>query len=179
LWIPQKQGNKQVGHEVRDENFLSDVLRLYLDKDLRRPEVLIKREVEIRKSIGVGTGQRTDLYIDAFLRDKTGDKIEVVTVVIEVKLAKNKETETALEDQLLPYLADQSYKHGIYLIGWHYGQYDTLPASKKDLPTLHQLLKSQTESVTGKYSIRTLILDIRLPADTARSKDAAYLFEAI
>jgi hypothetical protein len=179
LWIPQKQGNKQVGHEVRDENSLSDMLRFYLDKDLRRPEVLIKREVEIRKSIGVGTGQRTDLFIDAFTRDKTGDKIEVVTVVIEVKLAKNKETETALEEQLLPYLADQPYKHGIYLIGWHYGQYDALPASKKDLPKLHQLLKSQTASITGNYSIRTLILDIRLPADTARSKDAADLFEAI
>lgn len=179
LWIPQKQGNKQIGHEVRDENFLSDVLRLYLDKDLRRPEILIKREVEIRKSIGVGTGQRTDLYIDAFSRDKTGGKIEAVTVIIEVKLAKNKETETALEEQLLPYLADQPYKHGIYLIGWHYGQYDALPASKKDLPTLHQLLKDQTTAVTGTYSIRTLILDIRLSADSARSKHAAYCFEAI
>lgn len=179
LWIPRKQGNKQVGHEVRDENFLSDVLRFYLDRDLRRLEVLIKREVEIRKSIGVGTGQRTDLYIDAFLRDKTGDKTEVVTVVIEVKLAKNKETETALEEQLLPYLADQPYKHGIYLIGWHYGEYDTLPASKKDLPTIHQLLKIQTASVTNNYSIRTLILDIRLPADAARNKDATNLFEAM
>lgn len=135
--------------------------------------------MEIRKSIGVGTGQRTDLYIDAFSRDKTGGKIEAVTVIIEVKLAKNKETETALEEQLLPYLADQPYKHGIYLIGWHYGQYDALPASKKDLPTLHQLLKDQTTAVTGTYSIRTLILDIRLSADSARSKHAAYCFEAI
>ncbi len=179
LWIPQKQGNKQVGHEVRDENFLSDVLRLYLDKDLRRPEILIKREVEIRKSIGVGTGQRTDLFIDAFTRDKKGEKVEVVTVVIEVKLAKNKETETALEGQLLPYLVDQHYKHGIYLIGWHYGQYDALPASKKDLSTLHHLLQNQTASVSDTYSIRTLILDIRLPADTARAKDTTELFETI
>jgi hypothetical protein len=179
LWIPQKKGNKQVGHEVRDENFLSDVLRLYLDKDLRRPEVLIKREVEIRKSIGAGTGQRTDLFIDAFSRDEKNEKTEVVTVVVEVKLAKNKETETALEGQLLPYLVDQHYKHGIYLIGWHYGQYDLLPTGKKDLPALFHLLRNQTATVSNAYSIRTLIMDIRLPADNARSKDAACLFEAI
>jgi hypothetical protein len=179
LWIPQKNGNKQVGHEVRDENFLSDVLRLYLDKDLRRPEVLIKREVEIRKSIGAGTGQRTDLFIDAFSRDEKGEKAEVFTVVIEVKLSKNGETETALKDQLLPYIADQRYKHGIYLIGWHYGQYDSLPASKKNLATLNQHLQSQTASVPNVYSIRTLILDIRLPADNVRGKDSARLFEAI
>lgn len=179
LWVPQKEGLKQVSHSVRDENFLSDVLRFYLDKDLRRPEVLVKREVEIRKSIGEGTGQRTDLYIDAFSRNETGDKVEVVTVVIEVKLAKNSETETALRGQLVPYLADQAYKHGIYLIGWHYGQYDNLPGGKKkDLPALHQLLQTQTAAVPDTYSIRTLLLDIRLPADEARCSDAASLFEA-
>lgn len=178
LWVPQKKGSKQIGHEVRDENFLSDVLRLYLDKDLRRPEVLIKREVEIRKSIGVGTGQRTDLFIDAFARDEKNEKTEVVTVVVEVKLSKNRETETALVGQLLPYLVDQHYKHGIYLIGWHYGQYDPLPAGKKDLPALHQLLQNQTATVSNTYSVRALILDIRLPADNARNKDAAQLFEA-
>lgn len=179
LWVPRKEGNKQVGHEVRDENFLSDTLRLYLDKELQRSEILIKREVEIRKSIGAGTGQRTDLFIDAFSRDGEGGKIEVVTVVVEVKLSKNDEIETALEGQLLPYLADQHYKHGIYLIGWHYGQYDPLPASKKDLPALHYLLQNQTASVPNAYFIRTLVLDIRMPADNARSRDATGLFEVI
>jgi hypothetical protein len=179
LWVPQKKGHTQEGHTVRDENFLSDVLRFYLDKDLRRPEVLVKREVEIRKSIGAGTGQRTDLYIDAFSRSETGDKVQVVTVVVEVKLAKNSETETALNGQLVPYLADQAYKHGIYLIGWHYGQYDKLPGGKKkDLPALRQLLQMQTTAVPDTYSIRTLLLDIRLTADEARGKDAASLFEA-
>jgi len=179
LWTPIKRGNKVVSHKVRDENFLSDVLRLYLAKDLRRPEVLIKREVEIRKSIGKGTGQRTDLFIDAFTRDAQGEKTEVVTVVIEVKLAKNKETETALAGQLIPYLADQSYKHGIYLIGWHYGERDPRPTGKKDLVALHRLLQQQMTLVPAAYAIRTLIMDIRLPADSARGMDAASLFEAI
>lgn len=179
LWIPQKSGNKQTGHKVRDENFLSDVLRLYLDKDLRRPEVLIKREVEIRKSIGEDTGQRTDLFIDAFTRDERGEKVEVVTVVIEVKLARNDETETALNDQLIPYLIDQPYKHGIYLVGWHYGQYDSLPGRKKTLIDLRQLLQSQTAAVPDTYSIRTLIMDIRLAADAERAKDDSELFEVI
>jgi hypothetical protein len=179
LWIPQKQGNKQIGHKVQDENSLSDVLRLYLTKDLRRPEVLIKREVEIRKSVGMGTGQRTDLFIEAFVRDEQGGKTEVVTVVIEVKLARNDETETALQDQLLPYLQDQPYKHGIYLVGWHYGQYDPLPAGKLRLAELHRLLQQQTASVPAAYTVRALVLDMRLAADNGRSGDAAALFEII
>lgn len=179
MWIPQKQGNKQVGHAVRDENTLCDILRSYLHLDLQRPEVLIKREVEIRRSVGAGTGQRTDLFIDAFTRDKHSNKTERVTVVIEVKLSKNPEAETALVDQLLPYLADQPYKHGIYLVGWHYGQFDPPPTSRKDLVALHQLLQQQTANLPSGYFIKSLILDIRLAADNARKQDPIDLFEAI
>ncbi|MGI4735829.1 MAG: NACHT domain-containing protein [Janthinobacterium lividum] len=179
LWMPQKSGSRITGHKVRDENFLSDTIRRHLVQDLQRTDILIKREVEIRPSTGKGSGQRTDIYIDAFSRGLRDEKIDVVTLVIEVKLSKNKEVETALKNQLVPYLVDQSYKYGIYLIGWHYGQYNKRPVSTKDLPSLHKLLEQQTHAVDSEFFIRTVILDIRLAADAARASDDARMFKPI
>ncbi len=182
LWIPVKDSadrRKTLGYEVRNENFLSNVIRRHLTQDLQRADISVKREVEIRPSLGPESGQRTDIYIEAFSRDATGNKFDVVTVVIEVKLSKNKEVETALNDQLVPYLRDQRYKHGIYLVGWHYGEYHNKPVKEKSLPELHDLLKRQTQDVDPRYSIRTLLLDIRLPADSVRSEEEKHLFEVI
>ncbi|KAA9338789.1 hypothetical protein [Adhaeribacter soli] len=181
LWIPVKATDrrKKSGYEVRDENFLSNVIRRHLVQDLQRTDILVKREVEIRSSLGRETGQRTDIFVDAFSREVNGNKADIVSVVIEVKLSKNKEVETALNNQLIPYLIDQKYKHGIYLIGWHYGNHDNKPSDKKSLPNLYRLLEKQTQDVDKDYFIRTKLLDIRLPADKARSEADKPFFEVI
>jgi len=75
-----------------------------------------------------------------------------------------------------------------------YGQQQPLPAWQPDDAVLvecrqseqvseqlirQKTLKIQTESVIGNYTLRTLILDIRLAADSARNNDAPDLFKVI
>lgn len=182
LWLPvkdPKDKRKILGYELREENFLSNVIRRHLVQDLQRSDILIKREVEIRPSFGAGTGQRTDIFVDAYSLDKGGNKTDVVSLVIEVKLSKNGEVETSLHDQLIPYLTDQKYKHGIYLIGWHFGEHYSRPQNRKPLPDLNKLLKEQTHAAGHDYTIKALLLDIRLPADKERNESERRFFEII
>ncbi|WP_143437062.1 NACHT domain-containing protein [Hymenobacter mucosus] len=178
LWTPDKKAATAT-HVVRDENFLSNTIRRYLVQDLQRSDILIKREVEIRPSVGPATGQRTDIFVEAFSIDDKGNRVDVLTVVVEVKLSKNDEVPTALPDQLIPYLADQKYKHGIYLVGWHYGQYSKRPPRHKPLAELHSLLQKQTTAANSQYTLRSLILDIRLPSDSGRLPSESEFFRPI
>jgi len=171
LWIPLKDPKHKgriLGYEVHEENYFSNVLRQHLRQDLQRADILIKREVEIRPAMGSGTGQRTDIFVEAFTRSPTGEKLDVVVVVIEVKLSRHPEVAFALKTQLANYLTDQKYKHGIYLVGWHYGQYDPKPVNKPDLITLTSLLTQQTVAMAPDYTIKLCVVDIRLPADNDR-----------
>lgn len=170
LWIPERaKGGRIEGHKVRDENFFSNVLRQHFRQDLQRANLLIKRELEIRPSLGVGTGQRTDIFVEAFTRGPANEKIAVVTVVVEVKLSGNAEAETGLYTQLRGYLADQAYKHGIFLVGWHFGQFGRRPAARLDQEELLAQLNRQAAALASTYHIKAKILDIRLPADTGRA----------
>jgi len=47
----------------RDENSLSDYVKRHLEADLRDRLVIVNREVEIRRSLGPGSGERTDLHV--------------------------------------------------------------------------------------------------------------------
>ena len=173
LWMPVSapRGRSYQTQKVRDENFFSNRLRQHFRQDLERSNLLIKREVETRPSHGTGTGQRPDIYVEAFSRNDANEKIEIETVLIEVKLSRNDETETGLPDQLGDYLADQKYKHGIFLVGWHFGQYDHKPANRLARPELTKLLNEQTAKLAQTHSIKLKILDIRLPGDTGRGLD--------
>ena len=174
LWVPLRATEHRstiTGYEVREENYFSNVLRQHFRQDLVRANLLIKRELEIRPSLGVGTGQRTDIFVEAFTRGPGNEKTAVVTVVIEVKLSANKEAETALSAQLRGYLADQAYKHGIFLVGWHFGQYKAKPAARLDQAALLVQLNQQAAALAPAYHIKARVLDIRLPADTSRGKE--------
>jgi hypothetical protein len=52
------------GWRPKDENSLSDYVKIHLDKDLRQRGVIVNREVEIRH----GHGERTDIHVDAIIR---------------------------------------------------------------------------------------------------------------
>jgi hypothetical protein len=169
LWIPQRaKGGRIEGHDVRSENFFSNVLRQHFRQDLQRANLLIKRELEIRPSLGAGTGQRTDIFVEAFTRGPANEKLAVITVVVEVKLSGNAESETGLATQLRGYLADQSYQHGIFLVGWHFGQFGRKPTARLGQSELLAQLNQQAAALAPNYHIKAKILDIRLPADTGR-----------
>jgi hypothetical protein len=174
LWYPVKDEadrRKTLRYDVHEENYLSNVLRQYLVLDLQRANILVKREVEIRPAIGSGTGQRTDIYVEAFTRSPTGEKLDLVVVVIEVKLSRHKEVLTALNSQLVGYLTDQSYKNGIYLVGWHFGEHDPLPQNFPSRPELTKKLVKQAQATAPGYTIEVCILDIRLPGDAVRQQE--------
>lgn len=100
----------------KTENEISDRIKRHLDEDLKEKGIIVNREVEIRKSVGTGTGQRTDIQVDAAgpLKNGTRDRL---TVIVEVKGCWHLEVLTAAETQLgNRYLKDNSTRHGIYLV---------------------------------------------------------------
>jgi len=174
LWVPVRAANHRsriLGQEVRDENYFCERLRQHFRQDLERSNLLIKREVEIRPSHGKGTGQRPDIFVEAFSRNLTNEKIEVETVLIEVKLSRNDESETGLTHQLADYLVDQNYKHGIFLVGWHFGQYDRKPAARLGRKDLLTKLQEEAARLAPTHAIKARVIDIRLPGDTERNVD--------
>ena len=99
----------------RDEEYLSDHLKRYLDLKLTT-DVVINREVQIRrKQFKDGaSGSRTDIWIQA--ADKGGD---VLTLCIEVKCNWNASSKTALKEQLVgKYMSGGTATAGILLLGW-------------------------------------------------------------
>ena len=67
LWNTSKEG-----YWPKDEQDVADYVTRHLDEDLRGRGIIVNREVQIRKGIGKGTGQRTDIHVDAVVpEDKT------------------------------------------------------------------------------------------------------------
>ncbi|BCV22765.1 NACHT domain-containing protein [Moorella sp. Hama-1] len=135
LWneIP---GNK---YRPKDENSLSDSIKIYLDQDLRQRGIIFNREVEIRRGLGSGFGERTDIHVDAFVRGPHGEVFDSVTVIIEVKGCWNPHLNNAMKTQLVDrYLKDKRCRHGLYLVGWfNCAQWDDADYRKRHSPKIN------------------------------------------
>lgn len=135
LWNQWKQGD-QIVFRPKDEQVLSDYIKLHLEEDLKQRGVIAKREVEIRRRHGdkgvAAPGERVDLQVDAFVRLPNGEIHDCVSAIIEVKGCWNKDLDTAMQTQLVDrYLKDNSCQHGLYLIGWfNCKQWDTKDSRK-------------------------------------------------
>lgn len=100
-------------YRPKRENELSDALARFLRRDLAGRGIITNREVEVRRPYKKGTGERTDIHIDAIMGDDT------ITAVIEVKGCWHKDVNTAMKSQLLDrYLGDSGIRHGIYAVFW-------------------------------------------------------------
>ncbi len=161
-------GQAQI-HVVHDENYVSDYIKRHLDADICRPGIIAHREVEIRASIGSGTGQRPDILIRASAPSQASETSQESTVIIETKLSKHRHKDSALAGQLVPYLQDNPTWQGLYLVCWHFGQHDS-PSKAVELSALKTLLAQQaTEASVRGTSVRSFVLDIRLPSDSTRN----------
>jgi hypothetical protein len=120
-----------------DENAFSDYVKRFLDKDLKLRGIIINREVELRRGSGGNPGERTDIHVDAVTKLPTVETYDSITVIIEVKGCWHKDLQTAMESQLVErYLADNTCKYGLYLIGWFSCiQWDSRDSRKKATPT--------------------------------------------
>ncbi len=100
-------------YRPKDENRLSDYVKIHLGKELKQKGIIVNREVEIRR------GEKTDIHVDAIRRTASGDLYDTVTVIIEVKGCWHRELESAMVNQLKDrYLKDNQCRAGLYLVGW-------------------------------------------------------------
>jgi hypothetical protein len=125
-------------HKPKDENRFSDHVKRHLDEDLRQRGVVVNREVQIRRGEGSGVGERTDIHVDAVVRDSQGGLHDSITVIIEVKGCWNPGLNHAMKTQLVDrYLKDNRCQHGLYLIGWfNCDQWDDDDRRKRQAPEL-------------------------------------------
>lgn len=82
----------------------------------------VNREVMVRPRNAFGAGDRTDVLVEATVRDHPlyGPIAAPAVVVIEVKGAWNEDVLTDLRNQLAgQYLPAANTKTGIYLVGWY------------------------------------------------------------
>ncbi len=150
-------------YRPKDENELSDFVKIHFDSDLRDRGIIVNREVEIRR------GQETDIRVDALVR-KNQDIFDQVTVIIETKGCWHRELEVAMERQLLDrYLRENRCQYGLYLVGWFSsdkwddGDYRKRVAPSYSIEEARRRFEDQAAQVPrNKEIIRSFVLDITI-----------------
>ena len=147
-------------YRPKDENSFSNWLKLHLEDDLKTRGIIVNREVEIRRGEGTGQGERTDIHVNALIREHPENNLyDKVTAIIEVKGCWHQELKTAMQTQLAErYLKDNQCDYGLYLVGWFScEQWDKKDKRKPRIPkmTLEQArekfaCQSQELSQNGK-----------------------------
>lgn len=113
--------NNEMRYVPKDENSLSDFVKMHLEYDLVGRKIIVNREVEIKRGSGRIKGARTDLLIQAFNSSKNESSI---SLVIETKKCTHQDVFKAIKDQLKDrYLSHYKASAGIYLVGWYYCDY--------------------------------------------------------
>jgi hypothetical protein len=164
LWNEQKGGK----YRPKDENEVSDFVKLHLEDDLKRRGIIVNREVQIRQGYKPGTGERTDLHVDGVAFGPNGKVLDIVTVIIETKGCWHAKLNSAMETQLKDrYLKDNKCDHGIYLVGWfNCPQWDISNSSKPPSGTREEARKRFDDQATALsrngITIRAFLLNTSL-----------------
>jgi hypothetical protein len=153
-----------------NENTFSDYVKRFLDRDLKQKGIIANREVELRPSQGGASGERTDIHVDAVVKNTNGEVYDSITVIIEVKGCWHKELSTAMETQLVNrYLQDNTCQHGLYLIGWfNCPQWDISDSRKGKSPKItlegaKQQYAQQAETLSQfGHKVKTFVLNSAL-----------------
>jgi len=164
-------------HVPNDENTFSDHIRRHLRRELTGKGIVANREVEIRPSVGEGTGQRTDIHVSA-VRETAAGMVDLVTAIVEVKGAWNRNVKTDMQTQLVDrYLHNNPGTHGLYLVGWFTCErWSAGDARRKDVPwptyeDAVNALEAQASQLSMKGAkARAYVLDARLGGTTRGSR---------
>ena len=153
------------GRQVpKDENRISDWYCHALRVFLRTTNLVINREVEVKKVSGSGVGNRQDIRVE--VRDsETGDHF---VTVIEVKGIWNTGVKTNLVTQLArDYLEGGNLTHGIYLVvAFAPAQITSEPKSRvvaRNLRNLRPVLEHQAATEAPTLTIIPIIHEADLP----------------
>lgn len=183
LWDRQHGvDKKQIDrYRPKEEERLSDALKLHLEEDLVRRGIVANREVEIRSGQGRSPGEETDIHVDAVApgpRDRTLDRIRLV---VEVKGCWNRQVRQAMEDQLRDrYLREGPCRHGLYVVGWYLcdawdsGDYRKGEARRQvpegSVSDAQAFFDAQALSLShGDVTVRAVVLDATLGGDDSRA----------
>ncbi|MGK7951807.1 MAG: NACHT domain-containing NTPase [Xenococcaceae cyanobacterium] len=148
----------------KDEERLSDYIARHLNDSLKNKGIVINREVEIRR------GERTDIQVNAVVKDTNGQTYDSVAAIIEVKGCWNSQLNTAMETQLVNrYLQDNTCQHGLYLIGWfNCEQWDSSDYRKNKAPKISVVeaqqefdLQAEQLSLSG-VTVKSFVLNTAL-----------------
>ncbi len=168
LWDQTDRTRGQEKFRPKDENHLSDWVKSNLESELRTRGVVPKREVQMRRGEGSGTGETTDIHVEAVVPGMDANSHDTVRVIIETKGCWNSKIKTAMQTQLVDrYLKDSPCRHGIYLVGWYMcDQWDDDHYQKK--ATLHwsldkarKFFNAQAEGMPADVKIKAVVLDVR------------------
>lgn len=162
----------QIVSRPKDEQALSDYIKLHLEEDLKQRGIIAKREVEIRRRHGdkgiAALGERVDLQVDAFIRLPNKQIHGCVSAIIEVKGCWNKNLDTAMQTQLVDrYLRDNSCQHGLYLVGWfnceQWDKEDSRKPPKLNIEEAKQKFEAQAAELSKQgVKVKAVILNTSL-----------------
>lgn len=165
LWDEFSKGK----FKPKDENRLSDYVKRHLEEDIKGRGIIVNREVEIRRGEGAGSGERTDIHVDAIIESKDQMR-DSISAIIEVKGCWSRELEQAMKKQLVDrYLKDNRCQYGLYLIGWfNCQQWDDGDYRKGQVPKLtiskaqEQYEAKASELSQGDLCVKALVINTAL-----------------
>lgn len=157
-------------YRPKDENSFSDFVKLHLDDDLRDRGIVANREVVIRPTMGANRGERTDIHVDAVMRDATGQVYDTITAIVEVKGNWHQDVRHAMQTQLVDrYLKDNQCRYGLYLVGWFTcSQWNPEDSKKHKAPKIslgeaREIFRAQAAELSQhEVTIRAVVLNTAL-----------------
>jgi hypothetical protein len=154
----------------RDEDSLSDFIKLHLEEDLKNRGIIINREVRIHR------GQRTDIHVDAVSEGAVEGQFDIIAAILEMKGSWNPELDSAMESQLIgKYLRDNNCRHGLYLVGWFTSDlWDSKDHRSRQVPSesiseARKRFDHQAAALSDSddITVRAFVLDAKLLEPTA------------
>jgi len=116
LWNHDGAGNQRTNFRPKDEEFISDYVARWLEREIGRSGAIVNREVQPIRH------RKTDILVQANLPPNSlprGAEESSMSVTIEVKGCWNPSVPTAVEEQLVgEYLRHFGRTHGLYLVAW-------------------------------------------------------------
>lgn len=157
----------------KPEAALSAYIAHELANRLERRGLAVNREVLVRPTNAYGAGDRTDIQVEATMRDGIveGPTPDHFTVVIEIKGPWNKGLTTDQGEQLAKrYLPQVHTTTGIYLVGWFplhlwtdLDDYRREAANKFTRDELAAELEEQANSISADLHVRTIPVLLTIP----------------
>lgn len=144
----------------KDELHISDSIKRFLDRDLKRSGIIVNREVENRPQ------NENDIYVQCLDSNAHAS----ITVVCEVKGCWHRDLYTSMSSQLHErYMKQQGLSHGIYVVAFFDGdRWDSIDhaarhkARRHSFEELQSFMAAQATGLSDEnFHVTSFVLDYR------------------